>query len=95
MIRKKSKHIPQRTCIACQQRRDKKDLIRLVRTNDGNIEVDLSAKKPGRGAYLCRQKDCWEIGLKRNRLEHTLQTKLSDDNHQALLQYGNNFSGRG
>jgi predicted RNA-binding protein YlxR (DUF448 family) len=91
MIRKRSKHIPQRTCIACRQKSDKKDLIRLVRTGNGNAEVDLSAKKPGRGAYLCPQKDCWEIGLKRNHLEHALRTKLSDDNRQVLLEYSNNL----
>ena len=91
MMRKKSKHIPQRTCTACQQKRDKKDLIRLVRTSNGNTEVDLSAKKPGRGAYLCPQKDCWEIGLRRNRLEHALRTKLSNDNRQVLLEYSNNL----
>ncbi len=92
MIYKKSKHIPQRTCIACQQKRDKKELIRLVRTSNGNTEVDLSAKKPGRGVYLCPQRDCWEIGLKRNRLEHALKTKLTDDNRQALLEYSNNLA---
>lgn len=91
MIRKRSKHLPQRTCIACRQRRDKKDLIRLVHTSNGNTEVDLSAKKPGRGAYLCPQKDCWEIGLKRNHLEHALRTKFSDDNRQVLLEYSNNL----
>lgn len=91
MIRKRSKHIPQRTCIACHQKRDKKDLIRLVRISNGNTEVDLSAKKPGRGAYLCSQKDCWEIGLKRNHLEHALRTKLSDENRQALLEYSSSL----
>jgi predicted RNA-binding protein YlxR (DUF448 family) len=91
MIRKRSKHIPQRTCIACRQKSDKKDLIRLVRTSNGNAEVDLSAKKPGRGAYLCPQKDCWEIGLQQNHLEHALRTKLSDDNRQVLLEYCNNL----
>lgn len=86
-----SKHIPQRTCIACQQQRHKRDLIRLVRTSNGNIEIDLSVKKPGRGAYLCAQKGCWETGLKRNHLEHALRTRLSDENRQALLEYSNSL----
>ena len=92
-MRGKSKHVPQRTCVACRQRRDKKDLIRLVCIGNGIVQVDVSARKPGRGAYLCPQKDCWEIGLKRNRLERALQTKLSDNNRQALIDYGNKLPG--
>jgi len=91
---RKNKHIPQRTCIACRQTRDKENLIRLVCSDGGIVEVDPSAKKPGRGAYLCLQKDCWEIGLKGNRLEHALRTKLSIDNRQALIEYSNNLPGR-
>ena len=90
-MRRKSKHVPQRTCVACRQKRDKKDLIRLVHIDNGTIEVDISARKPGRGAYLCPKKDCWEIGLKRNHLERALRTKLSDNNRQALIDYSNNL----
>ena len=87
----KSKHIPQRTCIACRQTRDKKYLIRLVCTENGVAEIDISAKKPGRGAYLCPKKDCWEAALKKKRLEYALRTKLSDDDRQVLTEYGNNL----
>ncbi len=87
----KSKHIPQRTCIACRQTRNKRDLVRLVRTEAGVVEVDLSAKKPGRGAYLCPRRDCWERGLKGNRLQYTLRTKLGVDNRQSLIDYSNNL----
>ncbi len=69
-------------------------MIRLVRSDDGIVEVDPTAKKPGRGAYLCPQKDCWEIGLKGNCLEHALRMKLSTDNRQALIEYGNNLPKR-
>ena len=93
-MRQKNKHIPQRTCVACRQARDKKDLIRLVRSDDGVVEVDPSARKPGRGAYLCSLKGCWEIGLKRNCLEHALRTKLSSDNRQALIEYSNDLPRR-
>ena len=86
-----SKHIPQRTCIACRQIREKRKLIRLVCTADGIAVVDMSAKKPGRGAYLCPKKDCWEIALKKNRLEHALRTKLASHNRQILVEYGNNL----
>jgi len=87
----KSKHLPQRTCIACRQIKEKKALIRLVRAENGVAEVDISGKKPGRGAYLCPKKVCWESVLKKNRLEYALRTKLSDDNRQILIEYIHNL----
>jgi len=91
MMGAKSKHLPQRTCISCQQIKEKKALIRLVRAENGAIEVDISGKKPGRGAYLCPNKGCWESALKKNRLEYALRTKLSDDNRQILTEYIHNL----
>ena len=91
MMKSKSKHLPQRTCIACRQIKEKKALIRLVRAENGVAEVDISGKKPGRGAYLCPNKVCWESVLKKNRLEYALRTKLSDDNRQILTEYIHNL----
>lgn len=91
MMRAKNKHLPQRTCIACRQIKEKKSLIRLVCAENGVAEVDISGKKPGRGAYLCPKKVCWELVLKKNRLEYALRTKLSDDNRQILIGYIHNF----
>ena len=88
----KDKHIPQRTCVACRQIREKRNLIRLVYTDNGKVEVDTSAKMPGRGAYLCPKKDCWEIALRRNRLEHALRAKLSNSDHQILIEYSNDLT---
>jgi len=92
MMRAKSKHLPQRTCIACKQVKGKKTLIRLVRTENGVVEVDMSGKKPGRGVYLCPQKNCWELALRKKRLDYALRTKLLDDNQQSLLEYSHNLS---
>jgi len=83
-----SKRLPLRTCIACRQTREKKDLIRLVSTENGAAEIDRSAKKPGRGAYLCPRRTCWEVALKKNRLDYALRTKLHDDSLQTLREYG-------
>jgi len=83
----KTRSIPQRTCIACRQVRDKKDLVRLVSTEDGTAEIDVLSKKPGRGAYLCPRKACWELALRKNRLDYALRTRLGDDNRQALHEY--------
>ncbi len=86
-----AKHIPQRTCIACRKVKDKKELIRLVRVSDNSIEVDIRGKKAGRGAYLCRAQECWEIGFKGGRLEHTLRTKLTREDREQLIRAGTEF----
>lgn len=87
----KSKHLPQRTCIACRQIKEKKALIRLVSTENGIAEIDVFGKKPGRGAYLCPKKTCWELALRKNRLDYALRTKLHDDNRQTLREYSHNL----
>ena len=83
----KSKSLPQRTCIACRQVKEKKDLIRLVSTGNGIVEIDAFGKKPGRGAYLCPKRTCWELALRKNRLDYALRTRLNDDNRQILREY--------
>ena len=84
----KPKHVPLRTCIACRQSTPKRGLIRLVKSANNCVEVDPQGKKPGRGIYLCANRKCWETGLKGNRLEFGLRTKLSAENRQTLLEYG-------
>lgn len=81
------KHAPQRTCLACRQVKTKRELVRLVHTPEGNIEVDTSGQKAGRGAYLCPVWECWETGLKRNRLEHALRGHLTQENREQLVKY--------
>ena len=91
MTRSKSRYPPQRTCIACRLVKEKKALTRLVRTVDGVTEIDVFGKKPGRGAYLCSNKTCWELALKKNRLEYALRTKLNESNRQTLVEYSQNL----
>ncbi|MFC1985660.1 RNase P modulator RnpM [Chloroflexota bacterium] len=85
------KHIPQRTCVACRQVKDKRELVRLVRISDKTVEVDINGKKAGRGAYLCRTQECWEAGIKDDRLAHSLRTTLTQDNREQLLKFGRDF----
>ncbi len=80
----KRKHKPQRTCIVCRETKDKKALVRVVRTLTGNVVVDLTGKANGRGAYVCRQPDCWEKGLKKERLGQALKVTLSTQEVLAL-----------
>ena len=82
------KHIPQRTCVACRKARPKRELVRLVRVSDGSVEVDTTGKKAGRGAYLCGVPKCWEVGLKGDRLENVLRTKLTQENREQLIRNG-------
>jgi predicted RNA-binding protein YlxR (DUF448 family) len=82
------RHIPQRTCVACGEVRPKRELIRLVRISGGGVEVDPGGKRAGRGAYLCPTTECWQIGLKRGRLEYALRTTLTQDNREQLVRYG-------
>jgi len=93
MMRVSSKRPPQRSCIACRQVKGKKDLIRLVSSENGIAEIDVFGKKPGRGAYLCPRRTCWELALKKNRLDYALRTRLRDDNRQTLREYIHNLEG--
>ncbi len=74
--------------MACRKVKAKQELIRVVRVSDGSVEVDTGGKKAGRGAYLCRARECWEVGLRGSRLEHVLRTTLTQDNREQLIRYG-------
>ncbi len=87
-----AKPLPQRSCVGCRQVHDKRKMIRLVRLEDGDIEVDISGKKSGRGAYLCPSPDCWQEGLKKDRLERALHTTISKEKRKYLLDYGRNMN---
>lgn len=78
---------PQRTCIACRSTTGKRELVRVVRTPAGAVELDLTGKKAGRGAYLCRSAECWEAGLKKDRLANALKTQLSSEDRKRLSEF--------
>jgi predicted RNA-binding protein YlxR (DUF448 family) len=84
---KAPRRLPQRTCVACRSTSGKRELIRIVRTPAGGGEVDLTGKKSGRGAYLCRQTACWEQALKKGRLDAALKTKLTPDDKLKLTEF--------
>jgi predicted RNA-binding protein YlxR (DUF448 family) len=81
------RHVPQRTCIVCRQVRPKRELIRVVRTPTGRIELDPTGKKSGRGAYLCARRSCWEPALHKGRLEHEFGVTLQPEDRAALEAY--------
>ncbi len=82
-----TKHVPRRTCIACRQESAKRELVRLVRVADGSVEIDITGKKSGRGAYLCPSPECWNGALKSGRLEYALGTRLKPANRETLANY--------
>ena len=82
------KYTPQRTCVVCREVKPKRELIRLVCISDDSVEVDTTGKKPGRGAYLCGVPECWEVGLKGDRLENVLRTKLTRQAREQLARSG-------
>jgi predicted RNA-binding protein YlxR (DUF448 family) len=71
------KHKPLRTCIVCRQVKDKRELIRVVRTPAGKIIIDPTGKANGRGAYLCRDNGCYEKGLSQAWLARSLKVSLA------------------
>ncbi len=83
----RQKHVPQRTCIACREVRPKRELIRVVRTPDGHVQLDPTSKKSGRGAYVCARRSCWDIALKKGKLEREFETTLSAEDRAALEAY--------
>ncbi len=78
------KHRPQRTCIVCRETKDKRELIRVVRTPEGQLIIDPTGKANGRGAYLCRQASCWEKGLQKQRLAQALKITFNAEQIAAL-----------
>jgi predicted RNA-binding protein YlxR (DUF448 family) len=82
------KHIPQRTCIACRTSGSKRGLLRLVRTPESQVEIDVTGKKAGRGAYLCHARECWKTGLEKKALENALKINIDSETRQRLKEYG-------
>jgi predicted RNA-binding protein YlxR (DUF448 family) len=88
------RHVPERSCIACRGKKAKRELIRLV-PRAGVVEIDHKGKEAGRGAYICPIRECWDIGLKGNRLEHALRTRLNLENRKALVEYSKSLPKKG
>lgn len=72
----KQKKIPLRMCLGCKEMKPKKELIRVVKNNEGEINIDLIGKKPGRGAYICKSVECLEQAIKAKRLERAFETTI-------------------
>lgn len=80
------KKIPMRQCLGCREHKPKKELIRVVRSPDGEVALDFKGKLPGRGAYVCPQSDCLARARKSRALERAFETALPPEVYEALEQ---------
>ena len=75
---------PARRCIACNEQKEKNELLRIVRTPEGNIEVDLTGKKNGRGAYICKTEECLKKAIKTKKLERTFEKEIPEEFYEIV-----------
>lgn len=80
------KKIPMRKCLGCNEMKPKKELIRAVKSPEGEISLDLTGKKSGRGAYICPDKACFDKARKGKRLERALEVKIPDSVYESMLK---------
>ena len=78
------KKIPMRMCTACREMKPKKELIRVVKTGEGEIKLDTTGKLNGRGAYICKNRECFCKARKTNALARAFETRVSEDVYNAL-----------
>lgn len=75
---------PQRTCMGCNEKKDKKDLIRIVKNKENEISIDKTGKAQGRGAYICDDITCLEKLIKTKRIEKIFDMKISEEIYENL-----------
>ncbi len=78
------KSVPQRTCIGCGEKKDKKEFIRIVKDNQNNISIDKTGKANGRGAYICDNIDCLEKAIKNKKIEKSFKMNIEESVYEAL-----------
>lgn len=83
-VREVLKKIPQRTCIGCNTTKNKNELIRIVKSKTGEIQIDKTGKMDGRGAYICDNIECLEKAIKTRRLEKSFNEKIENEIYDKL-----------
>ena len=81
-----NRKIPLRKCVATGEMRPKKELVRIVRSKEGEVSIDLTGKKSGRGAYLTKDKEAILLAKKKNILSNQLQVQVTDSVYEELLE---------
>jgi hypothetical protein len=80
----KNRKIPLRMCLGCGEMKPKKELVRVVRSKEGEISLDLTGKKAGRGAYICRDPQCLKQARKARRFEKSFSCKIDDEIYDGM-----------
>lgn len=80
------KKIPQRKCIGCEEMTGKKELVRIVRSKDGEISLDPTGKKSGRGAYICKDSECLAKAIKKKAIERSFKCAVPSEVYDQLQQ---------
>lgn len=78
------KKVPMRKCIGCQEMKNKKEMMRVIKTTENDVVLDITGKKNGRGAYICFSKDCFEKAVKNKSLERSLKMSIPQDVYESL-----------
>ena len=81
----KSQKTPLRMCLGCNEMKPKKELIRVVKSPEGEISLDFKGKAPGRGAYICRSTDCLSKARKARRLEKSFSCKIEESVYEVMM----------
>ena len=89
------KKIPMRMCTGCREMKPKQELIRIVKSPEGDISLDTTGKKNGRGAYVCRQAECLRRAIRQKQLERQLEITLTPEITEALTDEMERLSSAG
>lgn len=82
----KTRKIPMRMCVGCREMKEKRALLRIVKSAEGAISFDRVGKAPGRGAYICRSKECLDKARRQHQLERALETRIDDAVYDQLME---------
>ena len=78
------KKIPQRQCMGCRERKEKREMIRVVRSPEGNVSLDFGGKLNGRGAYLCPNPECLKRAIRSKALDRSLEVTIPEEVYARL-----------
>lgn len=83
-MEQKKRKLPERQCLGCNEHKPKQELLRVVRSPDGEISLDFTGKKSGRGAYICRSLKCLQKARKSHRIDRSLDCTVPDDVYDRM-----------
>lgn len=83
------RRLPQRTCVGCNSKKDKKELIRIVKNKEGEIKVDLTGKMEGRGTYICKNEECLKKAIKNKKMAKIFETEMNETIYEDLRNFIN------